>query len=165
VGRYYTPVLGGSYLFEYRLKRSTLWGAQVKGCDLVVNTWQVSELDLEVHLITCTGIKFKPLSYLASFQSVNSCPKWEPLIFGFRIELRTGLKTKWVSNTRPTLVYTATELTHHGYCISRELEPNRKNVSYPPTIHPSIHPSIHPLWCLLWPISKLVYCHFSIQKL
>lgn len=38
VGRYYTPVLGGSYLFEYRLKRSTLWGAQVKGCDLVVNT-------------------------------------------------------------------------------------------------------------------------------
>ncbi len=80
----YTPVLGGSYLLEHRFKSSTLWGAQVKGCDLVVNAWQVSESDLEVHLITCTGIKFKPLWCLASFQRVNSHPKWEPLNFGFQ---------------------------------------------------------------------------------
>jgi hypothetical protein len=107
----------------------------------VVNAWQVSELDLEVHLITYMGIKFKLLRYLASFQSVNSHPKWEPLIFGVRIELRTSLKTKWISNTRPTLVYTATGLT--TMATSRELEPNRKMFhTHPPTIHPSIHPSL-----------------------
>jgi hypothetical protein len=60
-------------------------------------------IESKVHLITFTCIKFKPLWYPISFQSVNFHPNFKPLVFNLKIRLEIDLKFGWINDTKITI--------------------------------------------------------------
>ncbi len=56
----------------------------------IIHIW---EPKLKDHLINFVGIKFGPMWYLVDFQNVSFHPKWEPLVFYWKIKHINNLTT------------------------------------------------------------------------